>query len=385
VLRSYNDGIVGSAQRGAVNRAPDPLGFQPLSTISPKPKMISSAAPTETDEGECPTIALIGCGAITEALHLPALSRHPEMMLRAICVDPNLTRANEMASKFGAGRAVARYQDVIGELDGAIVAVPPKLHFTITAECLKAQVHVLCEKPLTESGEEARQLVALSKAAGVSLCVNNYRRLYPSSMKVRELIAAGELGIIRHLDFSWGEEFDWPISSGAYFGPAAGRGVLADKGAHVLDLICWWLGGKPQVLSYEDDSMGGTEAVAELRFRFNECEGLVRLSWLSRYPNTFEVRGDRGSVSGGLFDWNVVQIAPATGGRRKIRLPSQAKVPDDVGKVLFDNFLDVIRGRAAPVVTGSDVLPSIELLDECYAARTRLPMPWYDAWHRIAG
>jgi predicted dehydrogenase len=334
--------------------------------------------------GEVPVIALIGCGAITEALHLPALSRHPAIMARAVCVDPNLARAKAMAEKFGASRAVARYQDVAAEVDAAIVAVPPKLHYPVAMDLLAANVHVLCEKPLTETGEHARALVAKSEQAGVALCVNNYRRLYPSSIKVRDLIAAGELGQIRRLEFSWGEQFDWPTASGAYFGAAAGRGVLADKGAHILDLICWWLGGKPEIVSYEDDSMGGTEAVATLHFRKGECEGVVRLSWLSRFTNRFAIEGERATVSGGLFDWNTLDLGDASGHRKKLRLRSPAKVQQDVGNQLLDNFLDVVRGRALPVVSGSDVLPSIQLIDECYAKRKRMAMPWYDAWRRIA-
>jgi predicted dehydrogenase len=305
-------------------------------------------------------------------------------MANAICVDPNLGRATAMATKFGAARALARYQDVMAELDGAIVAVPPSLHYPVTMDLLGANVHVLCEKPLTESGEHARMLVAKARESGTQLCVNNYRRLYPSSIKVRDLISSGELGRIRHLEFSWGERFDWPAASGAYFGRAAGRGVLADKGAHVLDLICWWLGGKPEVVLYEDDSMGGTEAVAALDFRMDECEGEVRLSWLSRYPNTFEVRGDRATVAGRLFDWNTVDLKTTSGDLKKLRLPSAAKVPEDVGRVLLDNFLQVVQGQAAPLVAGSDVVPSIELLDDCYSRRERLAMPWYDAWRRIA-
>jgi predicted dehydrogenase len=334
--------------------------------------------------GAPPVIALVGCGAITEALHLPALARHPEIIAKAICVDPNIIRARAMANKFGAAGAVAQYQDVIGDVQGAIVAVPPKLHYPVTMDLLAAKVHVLCEKPLTESAEQARELIAKAAQVGVALCVNNYRRLYPSSIKVRELIATGELGAIRHLEFSSGEKFDWPAASGAYFGASARRGVLADVGAHALDLICWWLGGKPEILSYEDDSMGGTEAVAALHFRLDSCDGTVRLSWLSKYPNTFEIRGDRATVRGALYDWSSLELKPLSGRRRKLRLRSSAKVAQDLGTAMLDNFLDVVRGSAAPLVSGSNVLPSIELLDDCYANRKRMEMPWYDAWRRIA-
>ncbi len=290
-----------------------------------------------------------------------------------------------MAKKFGAARAVVRYDEVMGDLDGAIVAVPPSLHYPVTMDLLSANVNVLCEKPLAENGEQARALVNKADQMRVGLCVNNYRRLYPSSIKVRDLIATGELGTVRSLSYSWGERFDWPTAGGAYFGVAAkGRGVLADKGSHLLDLICWWLGGKPEIISYEDDSMGGTEAVAALRFRINQCEGVVQLSWLSRYANNFEINGDRGTAAGGLFDWNTLDYTAASGQKTILRLPSTAKIPQDLGATLLDNFLDVVRGRATPLVSGSDVLPSIELIDDCYSRRKRLPAPWYDSWRRIA-
>lgn len=331
-------------------------------------------------------MAVIGCGAITEALHLPALSRHPDVISRAICVDPNLDRAQAMATKFGASRAVERYEDVIGDIDGAIVAVPPSLHYGVTLSLVNRQVNVLCEKPLTETGEQARDVIARAAQTGAALCVNNYRRLYPSSIKTKELIETGALGTVRQFEFSWGEKFDWPAASGSYFGLAAGgRGVLADKGSHLLDLACWWLGGKPDITSYEDDSMGGTEAAATLKFRIKECEGVLRLSWLSRYENTFEIEGDRATVTGHLFDWNTLGLQMSgSADRRTLRLPTAAKIPEDLGSSMIDNFLDVLRGHAVPVVAGADVLPSIELIDECYARRRRMSLPWYDSWRRIA-
>src|SRR3954462_4711461 len=95
---------------------------------------------------EKPTIAVIGCGAITEALHLPALSRHPDVMAKAICVDPNLARATAMATKFGAGRAFEGAEEIRGGIDGAIVAVPPSLHDRVTLDLVNRHVNVLCEK-----------------------------------------------------------------------------------------------------------------------------------------------------------------------------------------------------------------------------------------------
>src|SRR5688500_5874863 len=117
--------------------------------------MTAAANTARSNDIAAPVIALIGCGAITEALHLPALARYPAIIAKAICIDPNLARARAMVTKFGAARAAERYQDVMTEVDGAIVAVPPKLHYPVAMDLLAANVHVLCEKPLAESGEQA--------------------------------------------------------------------------------------------------------------------------------------------------------------------------------------------------------------------------------------
>lgn len=332
-----------------------------------------------------PRLTLIGCGAVAESLHLPALARHPKVMASLVCVDADIGRAKAVAERFGAAAALATYRDAVAEADGAIVAVPPRLHYDVALHCVEAGVHVLCEKPLVESVSQARSLLGRADANRVMIAVNNYRRLYPSARTVRELIRSGALGSIRRIEFVWGEQFDWPAASGTYFGLASGgRGALMDKGAHILDLICWWLDAKPEVVSYEDDSLGGSEAVGVLRFRHEDCSGEVRLSWLSRYANTFEVVGDLAAVRGHLFEWKTLVLAPRSGTSKRLRLPSRARVPQDLARFVVDNFLDVVRGRAEPAVSGSDVLPSLELIDECYRARRRIAMPWFDTWSRSA-
>src|SRR5690348_10217966 len=100
------------------------------------------------NSGNFPVIAVIGCGAIAETLHMPGLARHPDIMARSICIDSNLRRAESLAETFGAARAAARYRDVIDELDAAIVAVPAKLHFPIASDLIARRIPTFCEKPL---------------------------------------------------------------------------------------------------------------------------------------------------------------------------------------------------------------------------------------------
>ncbi len=332
-----------------------------------------------------PTIALIGCGAITKSFHLPALARYAAVVERAILVDRDVGRARELAHQYGITRVAGECREILNTVDGVIVATPHHLHHTISLDCVRNGVHVLCEKPLAESVHEIQEILTEAGRAGVSVSVNNTRRLYPSSQKIPQLIAEGQIGRPISVEFLEGAEFDWPSASGFYFASnGMGRGVLLDKGAHVLDLVCWWLGGKPGIISYEDDSLGGAEAVAELSFEFGDCRGKVHLSWLSKLRNSFRIRGKSGSIEGGIYDWRSLTIRSNTGRKSIIRTDSEHRTLSDFGKTIIDNFLAIITEGAQPLVSALDVADSIALIEECYARRSRFAMPWHDTLYRIS-
>lgn len=299
-----------------------------------------------------------------------------------ILVDRNVDRAREMARIFGISRVVADYDEIVDRVDGAVVAVPHKYHYGIALDCIKRGLHVLCEKPLAERAEQGEELVTEARKAGVAIALNNTRRLYPYAQRLKSMIVAGELGEIRSLDWEEGEPFGWPCASASFFGTAAdSRGVITDKGAHVLDLICWWLGARPELVDYADDSLGGTEAVAEMSLVHGAVTGRVKLSWFSKLRNTFRVVGSAASVEGRIYDWSTLFVTPVGGRRRLLQLKDPTA--GDFAKPLVQNFLQVISEGAAPLVSGADVLPSLELIDECYARRTPFAMPWNDTFARV--
>jgi predicted dehydrogenase len=334
---------------------------------------------------QSPRIALIGCGAIATSFHLPALARNPAIRRGLVLVDPAAERAQELAERFGAASVSTDLGAVLGSIDGAIVAVPPHLHHPVALECLRNGVHVLCEKPLCEEPARARELVSAAEQAGVTLSLNQTRRLFPAFREVRRLLAEGQLGRLRKLDYVLGEPFDWPAASNSYFGAnGGGKGVLLDTGAHVVDLVCWFLGGRPDLVEYRDDSSGGTEAVAEVKLVHQGCEARIRLSWLSKLENVYRIEGERGEIEGGVYEWGSYTLRPASGKPRKVSAPQRVRGFQDVANALIDNFLEVIRGRAEPLVPGREVLPSIELIDACYSRRSRFELPWHDAFERLA-
>jgi len=323
-------------------------------------------------------IAIIGCGAITESLYLPAFSRSRGMLDRLILVDKDLGRAKKIADRFGVTKTSSDYHELTGSVDGVIVAVPHHLHYAISKYFLAQGIHVLCEKPLTETSSEAQELVAISEETNTTLSVNLTRRLMPSNQKVKELLHAGIIGKVYSITYLDGSEFNWPAATGFYFdSKISKKGVLLDMGAHILDLICWWLGGRPSVDFSENDSFGGCEAVASLGLDYNGIAVRVRLSRLYRLPNSFIINGEYGSIEGMVYDGTKLTLNNEKGSKT-LRLGNETGGMAGYGVKLINNFIEVVAGCDRPLIPAHEVLDSIFVLNEAYEKARRFPMPWYN-------
>lgn len=323
-----------------------------------------------------PSIALIGCGAVAQAFYVPALRQRPQLARSLIAVDPDLARARALRERLGALDAVADYREALGRVAGALVLTPHHLHYPITLDLARQGVAVLCEKPLAETQRQIDALVEASQQYRTPVMVNQTRRLFPATRAVRRLIEQGELGEVREIHYELGAPFDWPAATPAYF--RGGRGVLFDTGVHVVDLVCWWLGGEPEVLEYADDARGGTEAVARVKLRLNGATAHIHLSWLTKLANAYRVIGSRATAQGGAYDWSSYVLSG-----RKVRASRSWQGYEDFVGGLLDNFVQVIQGRAEPLVSAADVRPAAAVIDTCYRQRRTLEEPWHDAWRQL--
>ncbi|WP_203898794.1 Gfo/Idh/MocA family protein [Virgisporangium aliadipatigenens] len=163
--------------------------------------------------------------------------------LTAVCGrDESNVRA--AASRLGWERAVTDWRELVAsdDIDVIDICTPGDSHCEIAIAALAAGKHVICEKPLANTVEEARSMVAAAEAAragGVrSMCGYNYRRV-PAVSYLRQLVAGGRLGTIRHVravylqDWIVDPEFPlvWRLQK-----DKAGSGALGDIGAHIVDL-----------------------------------------------------------------------------------------------------------------------------------------------------
>src|SRR5687767_7941933 len=150
----------------------------------------------------------------------------------------------EAASRLGWAEAVTDWRALIArdDIDVIDVCTPGDSHAEIAIAALEAGKHVLCEKPLANTVDEARAMVAAAvkaRALGVrSACGFNYRRV-PAVSLMRNLIAAGRLGAIRHVRAvylqDWITDPNFPLVWRLQK-DKAGSGALGDIGAHIIDL-----------------------------------------------------------------------------------------------------------------------------------------------------
>lgn len=322
---------------------------------------------------KAPVITVVGCGAVADLYYLPILIRMQKIHEKLILVDSNRNRLCTMANKYKIKRTYENVKDAIRIADAAIIATPPVSHFSLSRKFILAKKSILCEKPFTESFFQAKTLVDEAKINKVHLLVNNTRRLYPSVLAIKKILDSKKIGEIVSIKFNEGGEFHWPTVSGFYF--TGKRGVLSDRGVHILDIICWWL-GKPKIISYIDDSYGGAEAKSDIKFKIGKINGLIKLNLLLNSPNNFIIIGTKGKIIGDIHGFNRLTLFDNNGRKRIINLSCAQHNYSDFVKLLLDNFIGTILGDCLPIIPIETCIESIRVIEECYRKRKRYEEEW---------
>lgn len=345
-------------------------------------------------------VALIGCGAISELFYSPAfLSLAPQHNI-SMCalVDPNPDRLSILGRAFPSAKKITNLKLLdCSAIDLVVIASPQRYHAEQAVDLLHQGVHVLCEKPLASNLVEAETMVKVAQHNKRLLAVGLFRRFWPIHQYVKDLIIGQDLG--RAIGFHWSEGgvFDWPAATPSFFRREnSPGGVFADLGAHILDLLLNWF-GPVSGFDYQDDAMGGLEANAVVDLRFaNGVSGQVRLSRDTPIPNTASIEFERGILflqPGSVSEVTLVLkhsqlVAKASlfnngpGPVPSLSLCHQTHTYTQCFMEQIRNMCSAIRGQEQLRVPGSEALLSMALLDQCYASRKLMVMPWLTSAQR---
>jgi predicted dehydrogenase len=334
--------------------------------------------------GSSPRVAIVGCGAVVQNYYAPALRvlERSGRLEVAVVFDPDPSMRSRVKRSFASAVEASEFSELQRiEADLVILTSPPAFHAAQGMESLRQGRSVLCEKPLAASSRDARALVDAAAGGSAVLAAGMIRRFFPATQTIRDLVAAGVLGDIVSIEVQEGNLFRWPAASPAYFSKRSGAGgVLMDIGTHALDLLIWWL-GEPTAVEYEDDSMGGIEANCRVRCRFaGEVAGEVRLSRDCELANRYVLRGTRGELAWRLEDVNRLELR--VGGSRytlNSQLEEERQPAAHFERCFIDQILNVLaamRGAEPLRVPAADALPSLRVIDRCYARRSLMAMGW---------
>ncbi|WP_046213253.1 Gfo/Idh/MocA family protein [Paenibacillus wulumuqiensis] len=192
-------------------------------------------------------IGVIGTGSISE-YHLKPYANHEGVSILGVC-DKNEERAKTVAAHYAGARAYSDYNELLAnpEIDAVSICTWNNTHAEISIAALKAGKHVLVEKPLCRTMEEAHQIEAAVRESGKLLMVGFVRRYDDNAQMLKHFSDQGDFGDIYYAKASYIRRFGNP---GGWFSDIerSGGGPVIDIGVHVIDL-CWYLMGRPEPVS----------------------------------------------------------------------------------------------------------------------------------------
>lgn len=188
-------------------------------------------------------IGIIGCGKIVQVRHAPEALHNPNVKIAGFC-DFNRARAEETAKTFG-GIVYHDWLEMLDDatIDAIVVCSSNDTHAKIAINALKKGKHVLCEKPIAITAEDARNMTLVSEQSGKILMAAQNQRFETAHIKAKSILATNELGkpIRFETTFIHGGPEGWSIDGDKtlwFFQKEKSKfGAMGDLGVHKLDLI----------------------------------------------------------------------------------------------------------------------------------------------------
>ena len=197
-------------------------------------------------------IGIIGCGGIANGKHMPSIKAVDRADMVAFC-DLIPERAEKAAKEYGTpdAKVYTDYQELLKDptIDVVHVLTPNRSHAQLTIDALHAGKHVMCEKPMAKTAEDARRMVQAAKETGKKLTIGYQHRHKPESRFLKSVIERGDLGDIYYakaLAIRRRGTPNWGVFLNEY---EQGGGPLIDIGTHSLDLTLYLMNNyKPRMV-----------------------------------------------------------------------------------------------------------------------------------------
>ena len=333
--------------------------------------------------------AVVGYGFIAEHGHVPAYALPGPTKFEIVAVaDICAARRTKARAALPAARIYESHEHLLeaerGRIDFVDVATPPSDHARIARDALARGLHVLCEKPLATSGEDARAMLAQAREMRRVLFPSHNYKHAPVIKAVRQVLDAGLIGQVRLVTLQTFrnthakgvEEWrrDWRREK-----RFSGGGIAMDHGSHTFYLAFDWLGEYPTAISAKMSTLGDfdTEDNFACAMTFPNGTASAHLSWTAGVRKViYTIHGERGAVRVEDDDVEVaVMNGDASEGQvmwemKTQKIASEWMDASHVGwfRSLFDQFADAIgKGELVGKELESSVR-CVELITTAYAS-----------------
>ncbi len=330
-------------------------------------------------------IAVFGAGVVGK-LRCGTVINNPGTQLVGVA---DSDRARAEAAARGTGAAVATdYRELLNgsKPDAVIVSSPVHLHEEMCIDAFNAGCQVLCEKPLSNSEESCRRIVAAAKEKGLTLAVGFNHRYYPSVQYLTQCLKDGVIGTIDHFRVFGGHDGTGSFrEEWMYKGPISGGGAMMDVGIHMTDLVNYLAGDITEVAAVASGNIwkieGSEDNSMAIMRTSRDIPVIYQATWTEwkGYRIFIEAYGDRGMVRAyyaPMFNLLITQDKP--GGKRmrkfkfypEIILREKLKGWETTTMQTFveelADFLRMLNGESVPLADGAAGIKAVQVANAVY-------------------
>lgn len=321
--------------------------------------------------------AIIGCGRIAHR-HAEEIVNNPKAELVSVC-DIVPERTKEFARRYSAREQYLDYRELLekSNVDVVNICTPSGLHAEMGIAAALAGKHVIVEKPMVMTLEDADALIETCERHNVLLAVCHQNRFNPAVQRLRRAVEAGMFGQLTHASavvrwFRPQEYYDQAEWRGTW---AMDGGCLMNQSIHNIDLLLWMMGPVSSVFGYTTTRLRRIEAedvgVAVLRFASGAL-GVIEAA-TTVYPQNLEetlnIFGERGTVVLGGIAVNKVEVwrieedfeTDAEGSGEEV-----ASVYGYGHGALIRDFIDSVAGGRKPYIDGCEGRKAVEVVLAIY-------------------
>ncbi len=318
-------------------------------------------------------IAVVGLGTVGQSVHLPILTKIPEVEIVAVC-DIEASKAEFVAKKYEIRRYYTDLEEMLKveqELVGVDICTSTFSHLDAAIAALDAKKHVLVEKPLARTYEEAHKIVASAKKNQRKVMVGMNNRFRPDAMILKSMIQGGELGKIFYAKAGWLRKLKstnpWLTRK-----EQSGGGVVLDLGIVMFDLAFWLMGfpeAKEVLASNYSHNTKGVEDSSVVFIKMKNGSTLtIESSWSFESESDFYYCDCFGTDGGGSL--NPFRILKRMHGNPVNVTPASHETPQTLYWKSYDNelkhWIGSLRGLHLLLSTGEEALHRMKIVDAIY-------------------